>query len=886
MATFRDIDHNTRINGSLLVGQPSTFLDDLEIQGILSLGAIADVEAELNSKVSKDSEGNVVIVGSLDVQGGITGIDLSQYYTKVDLNTSAGSGQVHWDNLIEKKSATTESSGIVRLSSLVTSTSTELVPTAKLLNDVYLLANSKWTWNQSEIEGVKVNDSLHADNADTVNNLTVETAVPPGALFTDTIYTHPSSHSIAFIDNLQQELDDKVDQTQVLTNVPAGAVFTDTVTSINGQTGVIAKEDIVALGIPAQDTIYTHPATHPIDMIEETTDLKVMTSSERAAISSLESNFYTQISLGTSGQASVHWDNLTNRPSLDNYVSWTLKANGEASGINIGSGDILNIEGSGETSVSRSGSTIIIESSETIYTAGDGLSKDINEFNVNLGSGLGLDGENIANTDKGSSQNIWKNISDGTSSISASLNNDTLTIEGSGVISTSASSKTLTIGHEDSDHTSFVELAGENVMSGRLVMQTNQAPTEVTTRQAKTFVGDDIALETSVDALTETIYKASTGTEVWEKDVDYTINYKTGIITRISDGGIPSGGTIYVTYTPTIFVFKVKGGTSDTTDYLQIDNKGNIYGKSMTVNLTSSQSSTSNDVQGDFIIQGNLNVNGQTVFGNDNTDVTRVNGKLVLYQGTTKVFEVDNNGIIQTGTIGWDQVLNKVDGTTLTKGIVQLSDSLTSNSSSTAATSKAVYLLNNAVNTKWEWSDNELSTFVHGLSIDAATVSGFTIEKDLPLGAELTDTVTRINGKTGDITKADIVALGIPSEQYEHDLTHPLSMITETDTLKVMTLTERNKLASISDSANNYTLETHTHTHHSDIDQSLLKTDTVEFGAIGINNSTPDEAVDVAGSVRIREDNSLKFGGTGSGDAECEIKFNPQTRTIDFNFLT
>ena len=44
-------------------------------------------------------------------------------------------------------------------------------------------------------------------------------------------------------------------------NVPAGAKFTDTITSINGKTGTIAKADIVALGIPAQDTVYTHPGS-------------------------------------------------------------------------------------------------------------------------------------------------------------------------------------------------------------------------------------------------------------------------------------------------------------------------------------------------------------------------------------------------------------------------------------------------------------------------------------------------------------------------------------------------------------------------------------------------------------------------------------------------
>ncbi len=53
----------------------------------------------------------------------------------------------------------------------------------------------------------------------------------------------------------------KADKTQVLTNVPANAKFTDTITTINGKTGTITKADITALGIPAQDTVYTHPTT-------------------------------------------------------------------------------------------------------------------------------------------------------------------------------------------------------------------------------------------------------------------------------------------------------------------------------------------------------------------------------------------------------------------------------------------------------------------------------------------------------------------------------------------------------------------------------------------------------------------------------------------------
>ena len=70
---------------------------------------------------------------------------------------------------------------------------------------------------------------------------------------------------------------EKVNYKTVETSVPAGAVFTDTVTSINGKTGIIQKSDITALGIPAQDndTIYSHPAytPHESGLYKITTDV-------------------------------------------------------------------------------------------------------------------------------------------------------------------------------------------------------------------------------------------------------------------------------------------------------------------------------------------------------------------------------------------------------------------------------------------------------------------------------------------------------------------------------------------------------------------------------------------------------------------------------------
>jgi len=69
-------------------------------------------------------------------------------------------------------------------------------------------------------------------NATHISGFTVGKSVPANAVFTDTdtntVYTHPSTHSIAEVSGLQTALNAKVDDGQVLTNVPSGALFTDT----------------------------------------------------------------------------------------------------------------------------------------------------------------------------------------------------------------------------------------------------------------------------------------------------------------------------------------------------------------------------------------------------------------------------------------------------------------------------------------------------------------------------------------------------------------------------------------------------------------------------------------------------------------------------------
>ena len=99
-------------------------------------------------------------------------------------------------------------------------------------------------------------DKTYVDNK-------VKTDVPVGAKFTDTVYTHPASHPASMIVESTTKRFVSDSEKSIWNSKPD----TDTITTINGKTGAITKADIVALGIPAQDTntTYSEITTAEID---------------------------------------------------------------------------------------------------------------------------------------------------------------------------------------------------------------------------------------------------------------------------------------------------------------------------------------------------------------------------------------------------------------------------------------------------------------------------------------------------------------------------------------------------------------------------------------------------------------------------------------------
>jgi hypothetical protein len=154
--------------------------------------------------------------------------------------------------------------------------------------------NAKWDYNESTIKNVKVNN---AANADTVNGKTVAENVPAGAKFTDTIYSHPTSDGNLHVPATGTTNNGKVLKAGATAGSLVWGTDNDTITTINGKTGAITKADIVALGIPAQDTVYVHPGgTNPhgttkadvgLGNVDNTSDTnKPVSTAQQAALDS------------------------------------------------------------------------------------------------------------------------------------------------------------------------------------------------------------------------------------------------------------------------------------------------------------------------------------------------------------------------------------------------------------------------------------------------------------------------------------------------------------------------------------------------------------------------------------------------------------------------
>jgi len=69
------------------------------------------------------------------------------------------------------------------------------------------------------------------------------------------------------------------------------------------------------------------------------------------------------------------------------------------------------------------------------------------------------------------------------------------------------------------------------------------------------------------------------------------------------------------------------------------------------------------------------------------------------------------------------------------------------------------------------------------------------------------------------------------------------------------------------------------------VNQLQVDGDTSLRGNVGVNTDDPTHALDVAGAVRVRNENPVFFGGAGASDAKFEMRYNAATQSLDFNYL-
>ena len=142
--------------------------------------------------------------------------------------------------------------------------------------------------------------------------------------------------------------------------------------------------------------------------------------------------------------------------------------------------DLFCIKGVGTVSTSITGNTLTISSSNTV-----------NDSLITLSASSGVDGGgsfslnqtgnctiSFSNTDKGSTQNIFKNIAvSGQSTISAGLNNDTLTFVGGTDIAISTNTVTKSVTISSTAPTVFncqIQITGTDGLSGSATFDLNQ----------------------------------------------------------------------------------------------------------------------------------------------------------------------------------------------------------------------------------------------------------------------------------------------------------------------------------------------------------------------------------------------------------------------------
>lgn len=305
---------------------------------------------------------------------------------------------------------------------------------------------------------------------------------------------------------------------------------------------------------------------------------------------------------GAEGQ--VYYDSTNNRLMMHNGTSW-YSVNGSVESISSGTANQITVSGGTGATPSVSAVTAAVVNGGTALATGDqiydfvmgqGFLTDSDAVtSIVAGTGISISGATgdvtVTNSDRGSSQNIFKTIAvSGESNIVADSNNDTLTLaEGSNVtITTDATTDTVTIAATDTNTTYS---AGSGLdLTGTVFSHEDTSSVADLTPASRTYV-TGLTFDTYGHVQT-----VSTGTET-----------------------VTDTNTTYSTSVPTSTTNIRLTGSDASTDDITISGTSNevevsrISGSELRVGLP-------NDVTigNDLTVSGDLVVNGTTTSVNSN----------------------------------------------------------------------------------------------------------------------------------------------------------------------------------------------------------------------------------------------------------------------------
>jgi len=146
------------------------------------------------------------ILSYVDELGATTNLDLSLYLDDTNL-AYVQAGTLNGSTGVATFTRSDATTFTVDLSALLDDTSVTVNNTLTSTSTTEALSANQGKVLKGLADGLETRVALNDAKVSNVAHPLVETAVPVGAVFTDTIYTHPAAHSISEVTGLQAELD-------------------------------------------------------------------------------------------------------------------------------------------------------------------------------------------------------------------------------------------------------------------------------------------------------------------------------------------------------------------------------------------------------------------------------------------------------------------------------------------------------------------------------------------------------------------------------------------------------------------------------------------------------------------------------------------------------